>query len=61
MKKLMTALALATLAASAGAQVTFSGGLVHQPLLNYDPNGAAGGLAPNGGQENAPSIPRRAH
>lgn len=53
MKKLLTAVALATLAVSAGAQVTFSGGTVHQPLLNYNPNGAAGGLAPNGGQENA--------
>jgi hypothetical protein len=53
MKKLLSALALAALASSAGAQVTFSGGLVHQPLVNYNPNGAAAGLAPNGGQENA--------
>ncbi len=53
MKKLLSALALAALATSAGAQVTFSGGVVHQPLLNYNPNGAAAGIAPNGGQENA--------
>ena len=53
MKQLLSALALAALATSAGAQVTFSGGTDHNPLLNFNPNGAAAGVAPNGTKENA--------
>ncbi len=53
MKKLMTALALATLAASAGAQVTFAGGTDRLNFVNYNPNGIASTLAPTGGKEDA--------
>jgi PEP-CTERM motif len=53
MKKLMTALALATLAASAGAQVTFSGGVDRLTLAAYNPTGTAGTLLNPGGKENA--------
>jgi len=45
MKKLLSALALAALATSAGAQVTFSGGTDRTSFANYNPNGAAAGLA----------------
>lgn len=53
MKKLMTAFALATLAAAAGAQVTFSGGVDRTTLVAYNPNGSAGTLLNPGGKENA--------
>jgi len=53
MKKLMTALALVTLAASAGAQVTFTGGTDRPTLAAYDPNGSAGTLVGAGGKEDA--------
>jgi len=53
MKKLLTALALATLAASAGAQVTFSGGTDRAGLVGVNPNGPAGTLVNVGGKESA--------
>jgi len=53
MKKLMTALALATLAASAGAQVTSSGGTDRTALVGVNPNGPAGTLLNVGGRESA--------
>ena len=53
MKKLITAFALATLAASAGAQVTFSGGIDRAALVGVNPNGPAGTLVGVGGRESA--------
>jgi hypothetical protein len=53
MKQLLSALALAALATSAGAQVTFSGGTDRANFANYDPNGVAATLAPTGGKEDA--------
>lgn len=53
MKQLLSALALATLATSAGAQVTYSGGTDRPALAAYNPNGAAAALAPTGGKEDA--------
>jgi len=53
MKQLLSALALAALATSAGAQVTFSGGTDRNALAAYNPNGAAALLAPTGGKEDA--------
>ena len=53
MKKLMTAFALATLAAGAGAQVTFSGGTDRPALVGVNPNGPAGTLVGVGGRESA--------
>lgn len=53
MKKVLTAFALATLAASAGAQVTFSGGTDRANFVAYNPNGSAALLAPTGGKEDA--------
>jgi len=53
MKQLLSALALAALATSAGAQVTFTGGTDRNALAAYNPNGAAAGLAPTGGKEDA--------
>jgi len=53
MKKLMTAFALAALAASAGAQVTFTGGIDRAGLVGVNPNGPAGTLLNVGGRESA--------
>ena len=53
MKKMMTMLALAALTASAGAQVTFTGGTNQTSLVAYNPNGLAGTLVNPGGKENA--------
>jgi len=53
MKQLLSALALAALATSAGAQVTFAGGTDRNSFAAYNPNGAAAGLAPTGGKEDA--------
>ena len=53
MKKVLTALALAALAAGAQAQVTFSGGLDRNPINNYNPNGDAALLVPAAGREDA--------
>ena len=53
MKKLLTAFALATLAASAGAQVTFAGGTDRPALVGVNPNGPAGTLVGVGGKESA--------
>ena len=53
MKKFMTAVALAALAASAGAQVTFSGGTDRAGLVGVNPNGPAGTLLNVGGKESA--------
>ena len=53
MKQLLSALALAALATSASAQVTFSGGTDRANFVNYNPNGSAATLAPTGGKEDA--------
>ena len=53
MRKLLTAVALATLAASAGAQVTFAGGTDRPLLAAVNPNGPAGTLVGVGGKEDA--------
>jgi len=53
MKKLLSALALAALATSAGAQVTYSGGTDRASFAGYNPNGIAATLAPTGGKEDA--------
>ena len=53
MKQLLSAVALAALASTAGAQVTFTGGTDRPTLAAYNPNGAAAGLAPTGGREDA--------
>jgi len=53
MKKLLTAFALAAVAASAGAQVTFSGGTDRAGLVGVNPNGPAGTLVNVGGKESA--------
>jgi hypothetical protein len=53
MNKLLSALALAALATSAGAQVTFTGGTDRTSFAAYNPNGAAAALAPTGGKEDA--------
>jgi hypothetical protein len=53
MKKLMLALALSALAASAGAQVTFTGGTDRAALAGVNPNGPAGTLVGVGGRESA--------
>jgi len=53
MKKLLTAFALAALAASAGAQVTFSGGTDRPGLAAFNPNGPAGTLLSVGGRDSA--------
>jgi len=53
MKQLLSALALAALASSAGAQVTFSGGTDRANFVAYNPNGTAATLAPTGGKEDA--------
>src|SRR6476619_5793516 len=52
--KAIPALALATFAMSAGAQVTFVDGTERPVFVNYNPNGAAGTLGPVvGGREDA--------
>ena len=53
MKQLLSALALAALASSAGEQVTFSGGTDRANFAAYNPNGTAATLAPTGGKEDA--------
>ena len=54
MNKAVFALALATFAMSAGAQVTFVDGTERPVFVNYNPNGAAGTLGPIvGGREDA--------
>jgi len=54
MNKAVFALALATFAMSAGAQVTFVDGTERPVFVNYNPNGAAGTLGPVvGGREDA--------
>jgi hypothetical protein len=53
MKQLLSALALAALASSAGAQVTFSGGVDRTTIAGYNPSGVAGTLVNPGGRENA--------
>jgi len=53
MKQLLSSLALAALATSAGAQVTFSGGTDRANFVAYNPNGTAATLAPTGGKEDA--------
>jgi len=54
MKRVLSALALATFAAFAQAQVTFIDGTERPVFVNYDPNGAAGTLGPVvGGREDA--------
>jgi len=53
MKKLMTAFALAAVAASAGAQVTSIGGIDRAALVGVNPNGPAGTLLNVGGRESA--------
>ena len=53
MKQLLSALALAALATTAGAQVTFSGGTDRASFAGYNPNGTAATLAPTGGKEDA--------
>ncbi len=54
MKSTILALALATVAVGAQAQVTFAGGADRPVFLNYDPNGVAGTLGPVvGGRENS--------
>lgn len=53
MKRILSLLALSTLAASAGAQVTFSGGTNVTSIAGYNPNGSAGSLVNPGGKDNA--------
>ena len=53
MRRLLTAVALATLTASAGAQVTFSGGTDRPLLAAVNPNGPAGTLVSVGAKETA--------
>ena len=53
MKRLVIAFALAMLAASAGAQVTFAGGVDRPALAAVNPNGPAGTLVNVGGRESA--------
>jgi len=53
MKKLMLSVALSALAASAGAQVTFTGGTDRAALVGVNPNGPAGTLVGVGGRESA--------
>ena len=53
MKRLVIAFALAMLAASAGAQVTFDGGVDRPALAAVNPNGPAGTLVNVGGRESA--------
>ena len=53
MKKLLSALALATLALGVQAQVTYSGGTDVTSILGYDPSGPAATLASPGGIDNA--------
>ena len=53
MKQLLSALALAALASTAGAQVTYTGGTDRTSFAGYNPNGPAAGLAPTGGKEDA--------
>jgi hypothetical protein len=52
-KRILSAIALAAVTASAGAQVTFSGGIDRTGFVNYNPNGSAAALAPTGGKEDA--------
>ena len=54
MKRAVLALALATVAAGAGAQVTFVDGSERPVFTNYNPNGVAGTLGPVvGGREDS--------
>ena len=54
MKRVLSALALATCAALAQAQVTFVDGTERSVFANYNPNGAAGTLGPVvGGREDS--------
>jgi hypothetical protein len=53
MKKLSSLLALAAVAVSAHAQVTFSGGTDVPAIAGYDPNGPAASLVSPGGKDNA--------
>jgi len=54
MKRVLSALALATIAAAAQAQVTFVDGTERPVFTSYNPNGAAGTLGPVvGGREDS--------
>ena len=54
MKRVLSTLALATIAVAAQAQVTFVDGTERPVFVNYNPNGAAGTLGPLvGGREDA--------
>ena len=54
MKRVLSALALASCAALAQAQVTFVDGTERSVFANYNPNGAAGTLGPVvGGREDS--------
>ena len=54
MKRVLSTLALATIAVAAQAQVTFVDGTERPVFVNYNPNGAAGTLGPVvGGREDA--------
>ena len=56
MNRVLSALALATFAALAQAQVTFVDGTERPVFVNYDPNGAAGTLGPVVGGREDPMI-----
>ena len=51
MKRVLSALSLATFAALAQAQVTFVDGTERPVFANYNPNGAAGTLRPSSAVE----------
>jgi len=53
LKRILSAIALAAVTASAGAQVTFSGGTNMPTIAAYNPNGTAATLLNAGGKENA--------
>jgi len=53
LKRILSAIALAAVTASAGAQVTFSGGTNMPTIAAYNPNGTAATLLNPGGKENA--------
>ena len=53
MKRLFLVLALAALSATAGAQVTFTGGTDITSIAGYNPDGGAGSLVDPAGEENA--------
>lgn len=53
MKRLLFVFALAAVSATAGAQVTFTGGTDITSIAGYNPDGSAGSIVDPGGVENA--------